>query len=780
MADFWGHNTADPTPPDYGQKPWSDVLSRAWSRLGPTFYPSVVQPALSTAKSLGSSFVKEVTETPDQMAKEQLAWQKANPHPWEAVGSAIAAAPGKLASYIAGSYGSVPAFKRTLANNPWQPGMDLATVGTLPDIGGETLAARLASAPALADAARGVSTVGKVAQLGNPMSTAGVLIGGVGKVGQSLAKGTAFDKSGNLTPAAQAAISKAYPNGQIGAAQLADPAFKDRLTQNFAQYGVNPAAVRQTVSDHLGIPPSRAVVTQAKPTPQTAEHVSDVVGAGKKTIADNAQTIGGGQTAVPGTLAVAPDSSALGNALGNAYANSEANVGLAYKRAYANPVQLPDDFKDRLADNIGEALTKVNVTPAHFDSLKETPKAVDNLYSQIGALASAQNLTLPTIETSRSILGDAAYAAAGQDSRAANAVKGALDKTVEESIGASDDPVAKGALKDFQDARAAHAAHQGDFVNPDNPTIAKALTAYGVDAPTAGSGEAAQAVLNKGFFDTKGLLTPSAEKTYNDLSDILGPTGTETLNDHLRQGMLTTAPDGSLAARPGVLSQNLSTPLGQQLFSPEEIAHLGVVDAANSDMLSAPLKPSSQGNNPMLRGLLKMGALGAGALGARGLDLGPLGEIVGSGVGYATETAAEHIGAGLQQGTEAAGAPKAGALFNPAIGAGGVLDATGKITSGAHAITPVKPDDALATPTTASPDAPIDWDAMSAPLPDEPAPRASGGRTEGDAAKLERLVGRLMTLAKSAKKIENKQTEPLLKVPDELVAKALRLAQRAI
>ena len=56
--------------------------------------------------------------------------------------------------------------------------------------------------------------------------------------------------------------------------------------------------------------------------------------------------------------------------------------------------------------------------------------------------------------------------------------------------------------------------------------------------------------------------------------------------------------------------------------------------------------------------------------------------------------------------------------------------------------------------------------------------RASGGRI--DSAQHERLVGRLMKLARSAKKASDKVTEPLLQQPDERIVKALDVAQKAI
>ena len=61
---------------------------------------------------------------------------------------------------------------------------------------------------------------------------------------------------------------------------------------------------------------------------------------------------------------------------------------------------------------------------------------------------------------------------------------------------------------------------------------------------------------------------------------------------------------------------------------------------------------------------------------------------------------------------------------------------------------------------------------------------AYGGRIErasgGSVNKHERLVNRLMTMASSAKKTSDKNTEQLLNVPDESIVKALDVAQQAI
>jgi spore germination cell wall hydrolase CwlJ-like protein len=55
--------------------------------------------------------------------------------------------------------------------------------------------------------------------------------------------------------------------------------------------------------------------------------------------------------------------------------------------------------------------------------------------------------------------------------------------------------------------------------------------------------------------------------------------------------------------------------------------------------------------------------------------------------------------------------------------------------------------------------------------------RASGGKV---GKSIDHLVGRLMKMAKDAKKVSDKRTEPLLNAPDEAIVKALDIAQQAI
>lgn len=63
---------------------------------------------------------------------------------------------------------------------------------------------------------------------------------------------------------------------------------------------------------------------------------------------------------------------------------------------------------------------------------------------------------------------------------------------------------------------------------------------------------------------------------------------------------------------------------------------------------------------------------------------------------------------------------------------------------------------------------------------DEKVMRAKGGKVESKQDKEERLIKRLISLAKSSKIAENKKTEHILGVKDDVVAKALHIAQKAI
>jgi hypothetical protein len=57
--------------------------------------------------------------------------------------------------------------------------------------------------------------------------------------------------------------------------------------------------------------------------------------------------------------------------------------------------------------------------------------------------------------------------------------------------------------------------------------------------------------------------------------------------------------------------------------------------------------------------------------------------------------------------------------------------------------------------------------------------RATGGGVH-NAPKHEYLVNRLLKMAKDAKKVSDRTTEPLLKMPDEHIVRALDVAQQAI
>jgi hypothetical protein len=813
MANFWDKNTQDPNR-DWGVAPWGDVTRN--TARAPNFYPDVVQPAIDTARSIASNltFYPDVVQpakntaaphlqkTPAQLGKDILSYELGVWQPHKLPIPDIEAIPGQLKSYLANSYGSIPALKRTVAEHPFRIGMDAATAALIPDTGGEVLAARLAAAgfTKAAAVAHGISVAGKVAQLGNPIYAAGKAVGVAGRTGMALAKGSALDSTGNFTAAARAAIAKAYPNGEIGSTQLDNPVFKENLVRNFLKSGVNPASVRAAVSDHLGIPPSRTVATRTKPPPAAAEQVQSTVGTGKKAIADQAQHISGSTSTMPSTLATGPDPSALGKALGDTYVQSLDNVNRAYKTAYANPVALHDNFHDLLAFNINDALDKNHVTSAHFGALDNTKKAIDNLYSQVKTLGSQGNLTLPNIETSRSILGDAANASSGQDARALNAVKTAMDKTLEHTVGASVDPDAQKALADFKAARAANVSHQTNFVNQSNPTIANALKLFGdvkfdkSGAPIpfpAGAGSEAQDALTKGMFNGSGKVIPSAERTFNGVSDLLG-TNADVLHNHVRQMMLSTKDDGLLAFKPGTLSNNLTTPLGSAVFPPDEANYLNILDAANTDLSSTPTTASSP-RASLLTGVAPVVATGAGVGAAHMAGMGFAGDLIGAAAGASAGTVGKRIAGVLQNRAEAAGAPAAGSAFNPMIGAGDLVSSAGKATTVGHALSPPTAGAVSSTPDTPAevptpPDGTINWNTLTS-SPTSPAPddegHATGGRitraTGGQVgATHEQLVNRLMIRAKQAKRATDNTTKPLLNAPDEAIVKALDLAQQAI
>ena len=560
-------------------------------------------------------------------------------------------------SYVPHTYTDPGAFKRTMDTHPAQPIEDLFTAASTLE-GGEGLVARI---PGVAgDAARAAVATAKTVNRANPVSLAGEGIAAASKTVQRAIRGVPFDKTGNLTPAALQAVKTAFPNGEIGPQELADPRFKTVLGQTLQAKGVNPASVRQAVLQYNGAPTSRSVITRQRVPTDIKGPVQDSIADGKRTIAQRATAISG---------APAPDPAALGSTLNDAYAATKAKVDALYKDASSVPGTVDPALKDIFSHNLQASLAAEHLPMtaeenAAFPSHVQSQKAFDFVNDQVGALADQNALTLPNIERVRQELNALGSRATGNDSRIITNMRNSLDQSVSDVL---EHGVLQGGpvdydSSDFNTARQAFAAKSQNFENPKtaNPTVRKAIKSTGSpqadlgadDDAAADAGDiAAQNVLSRDLIHPSTMkVQPGAPKLYSNLSDILGSDGTPVLNDHLRQSILRVGDDGSLVASPAQIRGFIDSPLGA-VFTPDEQADLRI-GAAGTDVLNSKLdytaKPSS------LEGLAHYGkALGAAGV---GMVVGPM--IPGF----------EHLPGNLAETLGAAGMGAAGYFVKPKLG----------------------------------------------------------------------------------------------------------------
>lgn len=634
---------------------------------------------------------------------------------------------GLLPAYMRQTYTGPGAFKHTMETHPAQPVEDAFTAASTLE-GGEGLAARI---PGVAgDVARATVAAAKAVNRANPVSLAGQGVAAASKTAQRAIRGVPFDKTGNFTPAALQAVSAAFPNGEIGLQELADPRFKTVLGQTFRAKGVNPASVREAVLQYNGAPTSRSVITRQRVPTDIKGPVQDSIAEGKRTIAQRATDISG---------APEPDPAALGNSLNGAYAATKARVDALYRSASSVPGTLDPSFKDIFGQNLQDALAAEHLPMtaeqnAAFPSHVQSQKAFDFLNDQISALADQNALTLPNLERARQELNALGSRATGNDGRVITNMRNALDQSVSDTLEHSvlqNGPIDYDA-SDFNGARQAFAAKSQNFENPKtaNPSVRKAIRSAGTPQADLGADDdtsapnaadvAAQNVLSRDLLQPSTLkVQPGAPKLYSDLTGILGDDGTSVLNDHLRQSILKVGDDGSLVASPAQIRSFIDSPLGT-VFTPDEQTDLRL-GAAGTDVLNSKLDYTAK--TSAVDGLVHYGkALGAAGV---GMVVGPM--IPGL----------EHLPGNLAETLGAAGMGAAGYFVKPNLGLaspeardlagipskGGVLDLPANAGSSAAEIARAWP--ATRPVTAAINNQPTTSQSAPAPAANNPAPDAS-------------------------------------------------------
>lgn len=306
----------------------------------------------------------------------------------------------------------------------------------------------------------------------------------------------------------------------------------------------------------------------------------------------------------------------------------------------------------------------------------------------------------------------------------------------------------------------------------------------------------------------------SGVSTFQDLHADPTKTGMTPLTQQGQQALQDTIRSRVYGSNPSSadLANITSGPYGH-LFDDSAKADLGVQAAANDILNERPTTPSSLegGSNwPKRFSAPVIGATVGNILGNAashvpivGPIAHPLMEGAGAALGSALEGRLEGAQSASRLATEMSGAPK---TYNtlPVDKAALVANVGQRLVndvSDAKAPPPssdnpnqegfegpaLTADQALSKkPNDATP-APDDFSGPSV-SPDSlfPTPHASGGRAGYKAGGhihkkgVEHLVKRLMDKAEKAKRLNNKATEPLLKLHDNTVAKALAIAQKSI
>lgn len=815
---------ADPTQKDWGKAPLSQVIPHGLSTLLPSaavgkngleVHPgSELQSIWDGAKAIPG--VAKVLLDPNAhmpTAAEGKAWLAAHPGPGapgslsRLAGAAkqdIGNAANGIGNSLHDEYGTWENIKRTLATHPESPVNDAATALSLLG-GGEGLMARVPGVGgALSKAARVAGMAGEAI---NPPNWVLKPTAAAASAVAKATKGAALTKTGEFTPQALAAVNKAFPKGEIGPNELADPAFKATLAKTFGQKGVSPASVKEAVLTHNGAPSSLSLTTQRKP-PTPAAPMAMENKAAVQTALDNKGS----------ALAGDGDPNALASALKTAHEASGANRDAAYAQAGAQKdLRLSPEFNDILNKHIDDAFDAENLPSrdrmATLETFPHTLGALGATEKDVSDLASSDQLTLQNLEHVRQSYNTRLKAAAGSDQHGLVTMKGALDNGISDALSAgavtSGDPAQ--AAQGFSAARQANVDHMNTYEgNGANPTIKKAVGLLQGSDDNPGNVSQAQSLLTKGFFSNPDTLkvNPGGERLYHDLNGALGDDGQSALDDHIKSVVMGSR------AKPDAVRDFVDSPLGQTM-APEDQAQARLL-AAGQDVASAkPVGPAQVSGwdkvAPRVRSTAgALAGAGAGYLVGHGMHADILGEALGIPFGVGASHALDGQVAARQIASEVAGAPNmapgATALAKSAVSASSAVKplpfaleaarpqqqqddqktaavADDPYSQGATILTPSTP------PAADHPDAPppakkldpyADGADIIGTVPTDAAPPqgyASGGGVTEDVTP---LVDQLDKLIKHARRAEKARTEPLLSVPDSTVIKALSAAQKAM
>ena len=721
--------------------------------------------------------------------------------------------PPAIAQYLKSTYGSWEGLGKEWREHPLGPISDAAM---LAELGGSFLSGQEELDPAILAARSAALAAGKKVPL-----TAGKIIGDTGKtVGVATspmavpiaalhvakiplnkvpwpntpaAREAIQARNGDLTPQAQAAVDQAT-NGRIPAIQV--QAGTPNLTQDLRNKGANTPATREAIARAQGVTLSRS---QARQTP--------IPPGGK---AANDATSASGHAALASRVAkiAPPPNTSLGEAWTNAQNASQAGVTNAYEIARQTPGHISDPG---VADDISRAIENRmgGGTPLHAlisggdGAAKNAALHVQSLmddirngYYPVGAARISDTIGL---------INDGFYNASPTQRRYLYNIKAGLNDAVEQMHPDSFSGSVDDLNQNIFNANNAYSQHQQTFfgTHPSNGTIVNPVAHAAGNAARTGDARAVDQVLTEALIDPSTAATrPTTPYAYGAATDAgLG----QTADEHIQHtvGSVVGDPTTSPQAAHSVVDD-----WGPHLDWHQTV-HLPLV-AETKGYLSTPAPPPPTVGNvlwPAARTALTTGATVAGSH-LLGIPMHPL--------ATAGQVATSFAGEGLlEKGikpwfaslTEGTGAPRntgfgtnfanRGLPYKAARG-WGVLESSTTPPSEQpaqpehpmnEAPTPLSlPHQSDMVPDDKAPEVvqggPADEpEPLSIPA-DNAAPRATGGRIErasgGKVDNIEHLIGKLMASAKSAKKVTDKTTEPLLNMPDEHIVRALDVAQQAI
>jgi hypothetical protein len=716
---------------------WGDTASLAAHNLLPSvghafggIYDAVRHP-IDTAETLKKIGVGLDSKIESYMGHDQDPKQKAKD---EELVDALATSYGE-------KYGTIDGFKQYLAHDPAGVLFDASTALGLGEFGAGKLASVVGKVSGTAgDAIAGAGNIaGTAGRAINPINPGGVFTSTARKIVSSPA---VFDSTGNVVPKVDALIRKVTDNKMSGS-DLIDPGIKTAFASSIAQKGLSEASVREGLLKSLGAEAPTSMVTQSAPPVAAKARVAAAIDANNETLTKAAFGVAG--PAAPGDLAAALD---------KAHTQSMNSASAAYGKIRTLPgsfgAQMPQ--MGDLGAMIKNRFDRAGIPTADIQTLVQSghPQAANAIKLLQSTWGSGRTLLRGPVNSNeilamRKALNNFRSAASGSDIKAVGDITDAFDQHLANQAGMGKFVDAKGrpVMGLGRQIKAANTAYRTHFNTFETPDGANNGVVNAVRKLKSGQGRTASgALMPSGDPDlyahaqaalAKDLLHPTkGAHTYNQLAAALG--GNTAPIDDLVKGALL---HGDMKNAGDLLSKH---PVAQRAFSPDDLSRAKHIQAAR-DITNA--KPSPESRAGSVLGDIAGRTLWKGLASLAGEHFGgTMGAILGPTV---VEPTMERLGEARAAKAAMAGAPNTS----------GWLARTGKR--------------ALKTATNPA------VLAVEHYSQDKSIQRASGGKVDSDA-----LVERLIQRWKQAKKATDKTTEPLLKVPDETIIKALNIAQEHI